>query len=320
MSSAEENVFEEVGCPLGCSRNDDLILVGRDLIHGSPGEFAIVRCATCGLMRTNPRPTPNAIGSYYPDDYGPYLGTRVQATRPYVANWFRRLVGPLVRRIVELDAGALPVMPEGLMLEIGCASGAFMHRMVGQGWRVQGIEFSPKAAKAAQELGYSVHVGPLETAATPDEPFDLIVGWMVLEHLHEPVLCLQKLRDWAKAGAWLVISVPNAGALSFRCFKNLWYDAHLPNHLYHFTPKTLSNVLKAGGWRVEKISHHRSLNNIIVSIGYVLRDKGHARLAERFIDYPNRGGAMVYALYPLAWLLSIFGQTGRMTVHARAIT
>lgn|ERR1019366_1303633 len=309
--------LEDVSCPLGCQRNDEVILTGRDLLLDLPGEFNVVKCRTCGLMRTNPRPTPDTIGFYYPDDYAPYVGTRVQHARPKSASWIKMLLRPIVRRVFNFNMTTLPAMSPGRMLEIGCASGSFLHQMAGQGWQVQGIEFSEKAARAAAQLGYRVHAGPLETAPQPDEPFDLIVGWMVLEHLHDPVGGLQKLREWAKPGAWLVLSVPNAASQSFRFFKNRWYDLHLPNHLYHFTPHTIELVFKASGWKLEKVHHQRVLSNLIASTGYVLRDKGYAKLGQKFIDFPERAGRLNYVLYSLAWLLSVFGQTGRMTVWAR---
>lgn len=308
-------MLEDNTCPLGCIKSDQVVLTGGDLLHDLPGEFTVVKCCTCGLMRTSPRPTPEAIGFYYPDDYGPYLGTQVQQTK--ATSGIKKLFKPVVRRIFNFNSIKLPSLNPGRMLEIGCASGAFLHEMAGQGWQVQGIEFSEKAAQAAAQLGYRVHAGPLETAPQPDEPFDLIVGWMVLEHLHDPVSCLLKLHEWAKPGAWLALSVPNAGSLEFRLFKDKWYALHLPNHLYHFTPATLEKVLSASGWRLEKVYHQRTLSNLIASAGYVLRDKGYAKLGRKLIDFPERGGWVVYALFPLAWLFSIFGQTGRMTVWAR---
>jgi len=36
--------------------------------------------------------------------------------------------------------------------------------------------------------------------------------------------------------------------------------------------------------------------------------------ATRFVEY---AGKWNYIFYPIAWLLSLFGQTGRMTVWAR---
>lgn len=307
--------LEDVSCPLGCPKGDEFVLTGRDLLHDLPGEFAVVKCHTCGLMRTTPRPTPETIGFYYPDDYGPYLGTQIRRAGP--TSSLKKLLVSLLKRVVNFNTQCLPSLVPGRMLEVGCASGAFLHLMACQGWQVQGIEFSEKAAQAAAQLGYRVHTGPLETAPPPNESFDLVVGWMVLEHLHDPIGGLKKLREWTKPGGWLVLSIPNAKSLEFRLFKEKWYALQVPTHLHHFTPETIRQVLQASGWTLEEIHHQRVLSNLIASTGYMLRDKGYARLGQKFIDFPEQGGRWAYALYPLAWLFSVFGQTGRMTVWAR---
>ena len=302
---------------MGCSSNDEIILASRDLLHDLPGIFTVVKCSNCGLMRTNPRPSPDTIGFYYPESYGPYVGTRVQSESPKSPSLLKKLLRPIFRYVFNSNMTTLPEMAPGRMLELGCASGSYLHKMAVQGWQVQGIEFSEKAAKAAAQLGYDVHAGPLETAPNPDEPFDLIVGWMVLEHLHDPVNCLKKLRQWAKPGAWLVLSVPNAGSMEFSIFKDKWYALQLPTHLHHFTPQTLENMLQITGWKLEKVHHQRVLSNLIASTGYVLRDSGYVKVGQKFIDFPEKAGRWNYVLHPLAWLFSVFGQTGRMTVWAR---
>lgn len=314
MNIPPEVVLQYTHCSLGCPKDDEVILTGCDLIHNLPGEFTVVKCRNCGLMRTNPRPTPETMGFYYPDDYGPYLGTQIPLKQP---SSIKRLIKPAVKWIFNFNTKLFPQLPPGRLLEVGCASGSFLHERAGAGWQVEGIEFSAKAAHAATRRGYRVHAGPLETAPEPDQPYDLIVGWMVLEHLHDPVECLCKLSQWAKPGAWLVLSIPNAASLEFHFFKERWYGLHLPNHLCHFTPETLAQVLQAGGWSMERIYHQRTLTNLIVSTGYVLRDKGYAKLGQKLIDFPLRSSGWSYALYPLAWLLSLFGQTGRMTVWAK---
>lgn len=316
MSTPKEIMLEKVPCPIGCGESDEVVMTGHDLLHDLPGEFTVVKCRSCGLMRTSPRPAPDSIGFYYPDNYGPYVGTRVKDT-PKSTSVIKKIFRPLFRRVFNFNVTPLPNMVPGRLLEIGCASGAFLHRMSGQGWQVQGIEFSEKAAQAAAQLGYRVHAGPLETAPQPDAPFDLIVGWMVLEHLHDPVAGLQMLREWAKPGAWLVLSVPNAGSLEFRIFREKWYALQLPTHLHHFTPGTIEKVLSIGGWQLQKIKHQRVLSNVIVSTGYFLRDKGYKEVGDYLISLPRKSGKLDYLLYPFSWVLSLFGQTGRMTIWAK---
>jgi 2-polyprenyl-3-methyl-5-hydroxy-6-metoxy-1,4-benzoquinol methylase len=317
MSNTVNFMLEDISCPIGCDKSDAIILTGTDLIQGLPGIFTVVKCRTCGLMRTNPRPTAETIGDFYPADYGPYLGTKVQQSATNRSHGFIRLINIFKSYVLRTNTQLMPALAPGRFLEVGCASGAFLRQMAGQGWQVEGIEFSEKAAQTAAQLGYHVHAGSLETAPQPLEPFDLIAGWMVLEHLHDPIHGLRKLRDWAKPDAYLVLSVPNAASLSFRFFKSNWYDLHLPNHLFHFTPQSLAIVLEAGGWKLEKVHHQRMLNNLIASTGYAMRDKGYTQLGQKFIDYPARAGRWAYILFPLAWLLSLLGQTGRMTVWAR---
>lgn len=316
MNTPPKVILQDTPCPLGCPNDDQVILTGCDLLHNLPGEFTVVKCRNCGLMRTNPRPTPETIGFYYPDDYGPYLGTQIPLKR---SSSIKKFIKSSVKWIFNFNNMVLPPLPPGRLLEVGCASGSFLHERAGAGWQVEGIEFSAKAAHAATRLGYRVHVGPLETAPEPDQPYNLIVGWMVLEHLYDPIHGLIKLNRWAKPDAYLVLSVPNAGAWNFRLFKEKWYTLHLPNHLYHYTPETLTRVLLASGWKVEKIFHQRILTEWIASTGYVLRDKGYNKVGQRLIDFPTKGGKWSYALYPLAWLLSLFGQTGRMTIWAKKI-
>lgn len=308
--------LEDKPCPLGCPRGDEAVLCGGDELHGLPGRFTVVRCRTCGLMRTNPRPTPGSMSFYYPADYGPYRDTKVTAGQEPRAT--KRILKKTVRALLRRNDDRIPQLPPGRLLEVGCASGRFMHSMAQEGWQVEGIEFSEEAARNARSLGHTVHIGPLETAPEPSACYDLIVGWMVVEHLHDPVDSLSKLRRWTRPGGWLVLSVPNAGAHEFRIFRDLWYALQLPTHLTHFTPGTIGKTLSLAGWRVERILHHQNLNNLIASLGYRLRAANAApRLASALIRFPETPSWMHYALFPLATVASWFGQTGRMTIWAR---
>lgn len=310
--------LEDAACPLGCEKEDEFLFTGHDLLHGLSGDYALVRCKSCGLIRTNPRPTPGTMGCYYPDDYGPYIGTTVQNELP--AERRASLLRHFARKILELNMQRLPDMKPGRMLEIGCASGAFLQQMNGLGWKVTGIEFSRAAAENAKAAGFNVHAGALEDAPEPENYNDLVVGWMVLEHLHKPVLALQKLKNWTRPGARLVLSVPNAGSGDFALFGQYGYALQLPNHLYHYTPDTIEKVLRAGGWKLEKIHHQRLMSNWFGGLGQLLYYKGYDNgLVTWLRSYPRKAGKLHYLFFPLAALLAAFGQTGRMTVWARRI-
>lgn len=308
--------LEDKPCPLGCSPSDEPVLTGGDQLHGLPGLFTVVKCRTCGLMRTNPRPTPGSIGLYYPADYGPYRDTRVGPEQNL--RGAKRILKKVVRALLRRNDDRIPRLRPGRLLEVGCAAGRFMHGMAQDGWQVEGIEFSDDAARNARRLGYPVHSGPLETAPEPTASYDLVVGWMVVEHLHDPVDALAKLNRWTRPGGWLVLSMPNAGSYEFRIFRDMWYALQLPTHLTHFTPATIERILSLAGWRPEKILHQQNLDNLIASFGYRLRAEGKSRrLSDALIRFPETPSWLHYALFPIATVASWFGQTGRMTVWAR---
>lgn len=307
---------ENCACPMGCPAGEETVLTGHDRIQHLPGDFTVVRCRTCGLMRTNPRPTARAMGFYYPDDYGPYLGTQVTAPSAPRARRFPAL-RKWVSRLLDSRSMFLPPLPRGRMLEMGCASGYFLEKMARDGWQVEGMEFSPRAAATARALGHQVYAGSMESAPAPAQPCDLIVGWMVLEHLHDPLAVLRKLADWSTPGAHLAISVPNAGSWDFRAFRSRWYMLHLPNHLYHFTPRTLRALLDKAGWEITDVHGQRVITDPLASFGYLLEDWGLVRLGRFLASLPARPGRWVWLLFPLAWPASILAQTARMTVWAR---
>lgn len=309
--NAPENVkLEDVVCPLGCQKNDEIVLNGRDRLHDLPGEFTVVKCRSCGLMRTNPRPTADTIGFYYPAAYGPYQSLEPVAAKTSIGfkGWLRKLLG--------LNARAMPPIAAGHLLEIGCASGAYMELMRREGWVVEGIEFSDSAAQCARKDGLTVQVATVESALAPAQPVDVVAAWMVLEHLHQPVNALTKLLTWVKPNGYLIASIPDAGSLIHRQFADKRYDLHLPNHLYHFTPKTIASVLEAAGWRLTRIFWQRNCNTLLWSTEYLAREKKWSRVEHtvRWLRTAKKAGELRILL---GWLLGVTRQSGRMEIWAQ---
>jgi 2-polyprenyl-3-methyl-5-hydroxy-6-metoxy-1,4-benzoquinol methylase len=223
-----------------------------------------------------------------------------------------------------LDAWRIPKMPPGRLFEFGCGPGRYLQWMAHQGWKVEGLEMSPAAAATARSLGFSVHTGTLETALAPAEPYDLNVGWMVVEHLHHPVQSLRQLAERTRLGGWLAISVPNMASREASFFRESWYALEVPRHLYHFTPRTIRLLLEKAGWNVQRILHQRSLDNAIASCGFLLEDRAASSsarwVARQLIDFPSNVPLHFAAypiLFPVTCVLAAFGQTGRMTILAR---
>lgn len=305
-------------CPL-CGGSDSVsVLSSSDRLTKLPGRYQVVRCLGCGLMRTNPRPSEKSIAYYYPDDYSPF---QKQRPFPKKIHGARKAIGWLAHQIFRFNNSTVPKTNGKKMLEIGCGSGRYLAAMKEQGWDVEGVEPSPFAARAAQKVSKKIYVCSIEDLNLENVTFDLVVGWTVFEHLHQPLRVLQKIRAVMKKDSYLVLSMPNASSFSYRLFGKYTIDWDVPRHLFHFTPRTLAKIAAKAGLNVVKISHHRVLSNMISSLGFFLEAKipaAHSSLFRRFtqwcINYATNAGYAHLVLYPLAFVLASFGQTGRMTV------
>lgn len=298
-------------CPLGCPMDDEVVLTARDRLHGLPGEFSVVRCRGCGLMRTSPRPRLEAIAGYYPEDYSPHQPAPRGVFEPKTGMRSR------VARLLSTQSEALPTLDVGAVLEVACGSGAHLARLRDQGWHTVGVEPSPQAAASARSLGLEIHEGTLATFES-DSRFDLAVGWMAIEHFHDLIGDLRRMHDLVVPGGWLAASVPDAGSWEFRAFTDRWFALQVPTHLQHFTPATLTRVLSASGWHVRRIIHQRTLANAIASIGYVAADRGvRASIADRLVHFPERRGRASRLLAPFEIASGILGLSGRLTVWAQ---
>lgn len=309
--------LESCACPLGCESNDTQVLSGRDLLHGLPGKYSVVRCQSCGLQRTNPRPTAGTIGFYYPDDYGPYEGSKIKedSGSPSGSSFWRVFLDHLKGK----GSTPLPDQSPGYLLEVGCASGSFLHKMHNKGWQTYGIEFSEEAANNARRSGLEVFAGSIDTAPMPETRYDLVVAWMVLEHLHDPIAALRRIHAWTNSDGWLVFSVPNIDSWSFKLFQKNWHALQLPTHLFHFDIAVLRKVLYEAGWDFHSVHHQQNFSSPVASLGYWLQGKGmFKRLAASMVRFPTAGSRWAYRCsIPFAFVEKLLRQSSRITVWAR---
>jgi len=85
----------------GCGEFTALFHGSDRLYHTTTKQFSVVRCDVCGLLRLDPKPTPEELRRYYPDNYW-FAPDQSAASRLEEA--YRRLV---LRDHVQFVAQAL---------------------------------------------------------------------------------------------------------------------------------------------------------------------------------------------------------------------
>ena len=236
---------ESVPCDHCGTTEERVLFEGPDRLHYLPGLFQVVECLNCGWIRQNPRPTARAISYYYPTGYENY----VRAVDDEPSRWRRwdRRYG-ILKRCWTVER----LQPRGRLLDVGCATGNFLHEMQLAGWDVVGVEPSLQAAKYAQQrFGLRVHIGTLRQARFPSHSFNVVTLWDVIEHLHTPWADLIEIHRLLVDGGLLVIRMPNLESPERRWFGPLWLGWDLPRHLYFFPRSALVTALAELGFVVQ---------------------------------------------------------------------
>jgi SAM-dependent methyltransferase len=204
-------------------------------------ELRFSRCPRCQLAQLASDPTAD-LADYYAHEY--HLdGTALVTGRSSPLDRVRQYAFHVMGRRIEARA------PKGRLLDVGCGTGVFLAVMRERGWQVAGLE--PNEAWADQlrrNLGLDVQTGTLEDAPPELGQFDVVSMLDVIEHLADPLAALAAARRVLRPGGLLVLTTPNLNALEHRLFGRAWYALQPPDHLWLFTPRSLGQVVRRGGY------------------------------------------------------------------------
>ncbi|MCZ6818716.1 MAG: class I SAM-dependent methyltransferase [Calditrichaeota bacterium] len=232
--------FETIDCPLCGHEKFELRLTAPDRFNLEDGEpFQIVACCKCGFVFLNPRPDATGIGQYYESaEYQPFLSAKkARSLGDRLYDLVRVFTVRRKRRVIER------CKDRGLLLDVGCGTGEFLHEMKTHGWQVAGVEKDPAAAQfAEQKFGVAVETRDLSECEFSDGSFDAITLWHVLEHVHDPRAFLTTIGRLMKADGILLVAVPNIGSLDARFYERHWVALDTPRHLSHFTFRSMQEL------------------------------------------------------------------------------
>jgi len=223
--------MEEIPCPI-CEKS------GSNPLH-QEGAFQMVRCTSCQFIYLNPRPTNESLFSFY-QHYLPEGESSIES--------WQRMMQPVFKRaanLIQHHKGS------GRLLDVGAGFGFFLAEMRGRGWEVTGVEISRKGMDYARDvLGLTVHPGPLEEVGFPENYFDAVTGFYVIEHLPNPMTFLIECYRIIKPGGLLLLRYPHTtpikNLLQFFGMENRLYD--LPAHLSDFSPEMIQRCLERVGF------------------------------------------------------------------------
>ena len=277
-------------------------------------EFQVVRCLKCGLLRTDPWPTPDQLHDLY--ESGQYYSTieasgPVEADLPLIERTRKYVRALVVRHHYAAGGAGVPgflasaifrrrfdwapnSLHPGTLIDVGCGDGAFLLDAQKAGWNVSGLETSETAVSNAKALGLTVLHGSLEDRPFGDSQFDIVRMWSVLEHVPDANAALLEVVRLLKPGGWAIIQVPNADSLARRLTRSRWSGWDLPAHLTHFTPETLRWAVARVGLEPVELGQ-ASVGTLANSFSWTAGSVGRAAVfaLDQILDLLGRGDCMV---------------------------
>jgi 2-polyprenyl-3-methyl-5-hydroxy-6-metoxy-1,4-benzoquinol methylase len=212
----------------------------------SKNTFGIVRCSSCDLLFTNPRPKAENAGYFYKsENYISHSNTQ----KGFVNKLYHA-----VRNITLKQKTALiqsEQKGEKKLLDVGCGNGHFLHACQQAGWNITGMELDPDTAVRASELTQQ-NIYPNLAAIPAKEKFEMITLWHVLEHVYELDAYFEFFKNRINDGGKLLLALPNSKSFDADYFKEFWAAYDVPRHIYHFNPETIQSVAKKHGFVLKK--------------------------------------------------------------------
>jgi 2-polyprenyl-3-methyl-5-hydroxy-6-metoxy-1,4-benzoquinol methylase len=275
-----DSIFEYRNCPV-CGQNDfevlfesnmkpddfnvlfDYSMEGHDSREGVEGYLVPgkewgrhVRCKNCNLIYMNPMEKVSKTNEYY---------SKAKNTHaPTIRECYLRTAKSQVRLIQKYAGGTN-------LLDIGCAQGFFLFSASKAGYTTKGIEISQDAvAYAIKEFGLDVEAKPFEELRFPENHFDVVTLWQVLEHVPYPLMMLKEVHRILKPGGLVVASTPNIGGIPAKILRKRWWDIKRL-HLNQFTTKTLANILQNAGFKNMSAVSYRGFVSLSILLTMTLK-------------------------------------------------
>lgn len=140
-------------------------------------------------------------------------------------------------------------------LDLGCGPGFVSSAINDENWNKYGLEVSKKAVEIAKKFIPNMHLGPLKSNTYPEEFFDLILCWHVIEHVKNPIKFIENIHKILKTHGHLVVSTPNFDSGAARRFKDKYRMLYDPTHISLFSDFSLKQMLEDFGFIVDYIDY-----------------------------------------------------------------
>jgi len=206
-----------------------------------------------------------------------------------VANWWyagrRALALNIFAKIYGVSEKTIRI------LDAGCGTGINLSYLQTRG-NVCGLDISKDALQFSRSRGLSSLIcGSADKLPIKDELFDIVLALDVIEHIEEDLSAIKELNRVLKSGGILIITVP--------AFQILWTSHDLAvHHKRRYTRPELLNILKLGGFEIEKATYWNFFLFLPVATIRLLKRLRRSELTKQtdLVELPTILNSFLYGL------------------------
>ena len=197
-----------------------------------------VICRVCGLVFIDEETRQKDLRQYYDEKYRKQYVSQDLDSQSYQDQKVNQAKKLIEKGIVR-----------GNVLEIGCANGVLLLELkkIKKEISIFGVEPTRDIAEQAEKSGVNVFCDFVENYEDNETKFDLIIIDHVLEHFQDPKKVILKLKSILKEDGTIFIEVPDI-LEPYHDLEHLFFQ-HV--HLYNFSARTLTALLKSCGFKFE---------------------------------------------------------------------
>lgn len=290
-------------CPFCSSRNISILLKdAEDLEYHDPGKWDICFCQHCLVAFVYPRLSlQEVLDNYYPQEYVQYHPRKGKITQLL----YRSYIQNIAKKVQSLIGN------KGKILEVGCGCGESIAILSELGeWDIIGLEPIDHAIESGKKLGVDIRKGTLKSfSKETNEKFDVIIMLHVIEHIPDPQRDLEYVFKLLKPGGYLIGETENILSWDFKIFGRYWGMLHLPRHLYFFSARSLTDVMKKARFESTNINYSPNTSGWALGLQFLIQKKLLKQQTTRRAPYYP---ILLFLCIPIALIQKMFKSTGIM--------
>ena len=273
---------------------------GKTTNYTTISGYSLLICSNCSLLQTALSET--KLEPINDDVYTPTYIEGYKKREKYISKRF-------IKRIQEIEI----IKPHGKILDIGIGSGLFIKLLNPAKWQIYGIDINPVLVKNLKLYKFAhIKLARINNIYYPFQ-FDVITCFDVLEHDKSLKKNLKKIHNLLDKNGLLVIQTPNYSGFLPRLLGDKWDWWSVPDHVFHFSPMVLSNILENEKYIIYRKFTWDPVNESVKSMASFVK-----RSIPNIFKFNAIVSRLLYPTYYIVWfvlqLLNKINDYGSLTV------